>query len=87
MLDNLHVIITLIAAIIVTLFSFAFYDSFFRTIISIIVTIVIFFLFGIIVKSFIIKSLEASKAENLINGVSENEDTVMASSDGYEEEY
>lgn len=62
MFDNLHVIITLFAAICVTIFSLIFNGSLLHTAISLIFTIILFFTLGFAFKSFLMKSLQKEEA-------------------------
>lgn len=55
MFEKFHIYITLIAALITTVFSILFYDSLIRLAISVIVTIVVFYIIGSFVKEYLIK--------------------------------
>lgn len=64
MIEKLHIIITLTAAAVVGMFSLIFFDSLFRTALNLVITIIVFFVIGLVVRNSLLKAFEAIKKEN-----------------------
>lgn len=74
MYEKIHIIITLIATAIVALFSYIFFESLLRTAISLIITIVVFFILGSIFKSSVDKIIEENKNNRAEEEFPDNEE-------------
>lgn len=83
--EKLNVVITLAAAAIVALFSYIFFDSLLRTAISLIATIIVFFILGSIFKMFVVRGIEeVEEKEKEKQKEKENEENVEE--EGYDED-
>ncbi len=73
MYEKLHIIITLIAAIAVALFSFIFFESLTKAAVGLIITIVVFYIIGSVFKKIIDKGLEEAKIKEEESEISDAE--------------
>lgn len=73
MFEKLHIKICIIAAIISTIYSLAFYKSFFIACLTIISTIIVFYILGIIVEFKLKKGVDKIEQQKISNETEQND--------------